>query len=432
MDLLLRNARLVDGRLVDLAIESGVFRRVGPDLDQDAETELDAGGRLVTPPLVDSHVHLDAALTVGDPAFNESGTLQEGIQLWGERKKTLTKEDIKRRALKAIKWEVAQGTLFIRSHVDVCDENLTALRALIELRDEVRDLCELQLVAFPQDGIFSSPETPGLMERSLILGADVVGGIPHHEFTRELGERDVHLAFELARKHNRPIDCHTDETDDPNSRFTEVMAANAISDDLYGRVTASHCTAMHSYDNAYAFKLLGLLARSGINVVANPFDNIILQGRADTYPKRRGMARVKELLGAGVNVSLGHDSIMDPWYPLGRGDMLGAASMALHVLQMSGKDEIDEVFGLVTHRAARTLGVEDRYGIEEGKPANLVVFDAPDRFETLRQTPARLYVIKDGAVVASTQPARSRIWRGEKPEDVSFFREDSVELYPGE
>ena len=432
MDLLLRNVRLVDGRLVDLAIESGVFRRIGPDLDQDAETELDAGGRLVTPPLIDSHVHLDAALTVGDPAFNESGTLQEGIQLWGKRKKSLTKEDVKRRALKAIKWEVAQGTLFIRSHVDVCDENLAALRALIELRDEVRDLCELQLVAFPQDGIFSSPETPGLMERSLILGADVVGGIPHHEFTRELGERDVHLAFELARKHNRPIDCHTDETDDPNSRFTEVMAANAISDGLYGRVTASHCTAMHSYDNAYAFKLLGLLARSGINVVANPFDNIILQGRADTHPKRRGMARVKELLGVGVNVSLGHDSIMDPWYPLGRGDMLGAASMALHVLQMSGKDEIDEVLGLVTHRAARTLGVEDRYGIKEGKPANLVVFDAPDRFETLRQTPARLYVIKDGVVVASTEPARSRIWRGEKPEDVSFFREDSAELYPGE
>lgn len=432
MDLLLRNARLVDGQLVDLAIEGGVFRLIGPNLNLGAATEIEAGGRLVTPPLVDSHVHLDAALTVGDPSYNESGTLLEGIRLWGERKKSLTKEDVKRRALQAIKWEVAQGTLFIRSHVDVCDENLTALRALIELRDEVRDLCELQLVAFPQDGIFSSPGVPELMERSMTLGADVVGGIPHHEFTREQGESDVHLAFELARRHNRPIDCHTDETDDPNSRFTEIMAANAIRDGLYGRVTASHCTAMHSYDNAYAFKLLGLLARSGINVVANPFDNIILQGRADTYPKRRGMTRVKELLEAGVNVSLGHDSIMDPWYPLGRGDMLGAASMALHILQMSGKDEIDEVFGLVTDRAARTLGIEDRYGIEEGKPANLVVFDAPDRFETLRRTPARLHVIKDGAIVASTEPARSQIWRDGASEEVSFTREDNAGLYLGE
>lgn len=420
MDLLVRNARLSSGQLVDLAIDEGTFRRIGPSLDLDAGREIDAGGRLVTPPLVDSHVHLDAALTVGDPAYNASGTLGEGIQIWGERKERLTKEDVKRRAAQAIKWEVAQGTLFIRSHVDVCDPDLTALRALIELRDEVQDICELQLVAFPQDGIYSSPEVPDLMDKALSLGADVVGGIPHYEFTRELGERDVHLAFELARKHNCPIDCHTDETDDPNSRFTEIMAANAIRDGLRGRVTASHCTAMHSYDNAYASKLVGLLARSGINVVANPFDNIILQGRADTYPKRRGMTRVKELLAAEVNVSLGHDSIMDPWYPLGRGDMMGAASMALHVLQMSGKDEIDEIFTLVADRASRTLGIGDRYGIEEGKPADLVIFDAPDCYEALRLNPARLYVVKNGVVVANTEPARARIWRGGAVEEVNF------------
>jgi cytosine deaminase len=425
-DLLVRDARLAgSGHRVDIVVEGGMFRRIGPGLDVSAGREIDAGGRLVAPPLVDSHVHLDAVLTAGDPRPNESGTLLEGIQIWGERKKKLTKEDVKRRAIEAIRWEVAQGTLFIRSHVDVCDPELTALRALIELREEVRDIVELQLVAFPQDGVYSFPEGPQLMEKALSLGADVVGGIPHHEFTRELGEKDVHLAFELARRYNRPIDCHTDETDDPHSRFTETMAANAIRDGLGERVTASHCTAMHSYDNAYAFKLIQLLARSGINVVANPFDNIVLQGRFDTYPKRRGMARVKELLAAGVNVSLGHDSIMDPWYPLGRGDMLGAASLALHILQMSGEDEVEEVFDLVTQRAARTLGITDKYGIEEDKPAHLVIFDAANRSEALRLNPARLRVIKDGRVVATTDPARSRILRDDgNGETVTFVPPD--------
>ncbi|HET7480114.1 MAG TPA: cytosine deaminase, partial [Rubrobacteraceae bacterium] len=365
VDLLIANARLLDGQVVDIAVKDGTFYRIGAGLDLSADQRIEAGGRLVAPPLVDSHVHLDAVLTVGEPRFNQSGTLLEGIQIWGERKKSLTKEDVKRRALEAIKWEVAQGTLFIRSHVDVCDPNLTALKALVELREEVRDIVDLQLVAFPQDGIFAIPEGPRLMERAMELGADVVGGIPHYEFTRDLGEKDVHLAFDLAKRFGRPLDLHTDETDDPNSRFTEIIAANAIRDGLSGKATASHCTAMHSYDNAYAFKLIRLLARAGVNVVANPFDNVVLQGRFDTYPKRRGMARVKELLEAGVNVSLGHDSIMDPWYPLGRGDMLGAASLGLHVLQMSGQSEIDEMLNLVTTRAARTLGIEDRYGIEE-------------------------------------------------------------------
>jgi cytosine deaminase len=423
VDLLVRDARLADGRVVDIAVEGGIFRRIGPDLGLSSGTEVRADGRLVTPPLVDSHVHLDAALTAGDPRHNASGTLVEGIEIWGERKEKLSREDVKHRALQAIKWEVAQGTLFIRSHVDVCDPSLTALRALIEVREEVRDVCELQLVAFPQDGVFSSPDGPDLMEEALSLGADVVGGIPHHEPTRELGEKDVHLAFELAKRHGRPIDCHTDETDDPLSRFTEIMAHNAARDGLGSRVTASHCTAMHSYDNAYAAKLLRLLARGGINVVANPFDNVILQGRFDTYPKRRGMARVKELLAAGVNVSLGHDSIMDPWYPLGRGDMLGAAGLALHVLQMSGEGEIPQVYDLVTTAAARTLGVEDRYGIEEGKPANLIILDAETRFDALRLGATRLRVIKDGRTVATTEPARANLHRHDATEPVTFIPE---------
>lgn len=424
-DLLIRDARLSDGSVRDITVKDGIFLRIGEGLRVSAAREIEAGGRLVTPPLVDSHVHLDAVLTVGEPRFNGSGTLLEGIQIWGERKRRLTKEDVKRRALEAIKWEIAQGTLFIRSHVDVCDPDLTALKALVELREEVRDIVDLQLVAFPQDGIFSTPEGPDLMRRAMELGADVVGGIPHYEFTRELGERDVHLAFELAERFDRPLDLHVDETDDPNSRFTEVIAANAIRDGLSGRATASHCTAMHSYDNAYAFKLIRLLARAGVNVVANPFDNVVLQGRFDTYPKRRGMTRVKELLEADVNVSLGHDSIMDPWYPLGRGDMLAAASLGLHVLQMSGQGEIDEMLQLVTTRAARTLDIEDRYGIEEGKPASLVIFDATTPFDTLRLNPARLHVIKDGRTVAATEPARTTLQReGAEPETVTFSPAD--------
>lgn len=424
VDLLIRHARLLDGRIADLAIAAGVFVRIGADLSVAARQELDASGQLTTPPLADCHMHLDSVLTLGQPRFNESGTLLEGIQLWSERKPSLTKDDVKRRALTALTWAVAQGTLWMRSHVDICDPDLTALRALLELRDEVRDIIDLQLVAFPQDGIFSFPAGPDLLDQALALGADVVGGIPHYEATAALGEQDVHFVFELARKYGRPIDCHCDETDDPHSRFVEVLAANAIRDGLQGRVTASHCTAMHSYDNAYAFKLLRLLARAGVNIVANPLINIILQGRFDTYPKRRGMARVKELLAAGVNISLGHDCIMDPWYPLGRGDMLAVAQMALHVGQLSGRDEIDAVFDLITTHAARTLGVTDRYGIEEGKPASLVIFDATSRFDLLRLNPARRWVLKNGHVVATTQPARSELQRpGQERETIAFTLE---------
>lgn len=428
LDLVIRNARLAHspgGRTTDLGIEDGRFVRIEPDVRETAAEEFDAGGRLVSPPLIDSHVHLDAALTVGEPRFNESGTLLEGIQIWEERKKSLTKEDVKSRALEAIKWEVSQGTLFIRSHVDVCDPELTALKALVELREEVRDIVELQLVAFPQDGIHSFPGGPELMEKALELGADVVGGIPHYEATRDLGEKSLDFVFDLAKRYGKPIDCHTDETDDPISRFTEVMAESAMREKMGERVTASHCTAMHSYDNAYAFKLIRLIAKSGMNVVANPFDNVILQGRFDTYPKRRGMTRVKELLEAGVNVSLGHDSIMDPWYPLGKGDMVEAASLALHILQMSGQEEIPEVFELVTRRAARTLGVTDRYGIERDKPASFVVFDSSSREEALRLNPDRLRVFKDGRLVGSTEPSRSTLHRGEDSESVDFCRSNS-------
>ena len=412
-DLVVRNAQLHrQAQTVDIAIQEGRFVRIGPDLsDATATREIDVAGRLVVPPFIDAHVHLDAVLTVGKPRYNSTGTLLEGIQIWSERKPDLTHEDVKRRALEEIRWEVAQGTLFIRSHVDVCDPRLTALRALLEVREEVRDICDLQLVAFPQDGILSFPNGRELMRQALELGCDLVGGIPHYEWTRDMGVEDVHYAFALAKEFNRDIDCHCDETDDPLSRFTEVMAADTLQQGWQGRVTASHCTAMHSYDNAYAFKLMRLLAAAQVNVVANPFDNIVLQGRFDTYPKRRGITRVKELLATGVNVALGHDSIMDPWFPLGRGDMLAAAQLALFLCHMSGYDEIQDVLDLITGNGARVLRIEDRYGIEEGKPASFLVLDAPSAFEALRLVPARLHVFKDGREIATTQPARSIVKR---------------------
>jgi cytosine deaminase len=414
-DLIIRHARLHRrDELVDIAIANGQFARIAPNLTEgDAAREIDADGRLLSPPFIDSHVHLDAVLTVGNPRYNTSGTLLEGIQIWSEYKPQLSVADVKKRALTAIGWEVAQGTLHIRSHVDVCDPQLTALRALLEVREEVRDICDLQLVAFPQDGILSFPNGRALMRQALELGCDLVGGIPHYEWTNAMGLEDVHYAFELAREFNRDIDCHCDETDDPHSRFTEVMAADTLNQGWQGRVTASHCTAMHGYNDAYAFKLIRLLARAQVNVVANPFDNVTLQGRFDTYPKRRGITRVKELLASGVNVSLGHDSIMDPWFPLGRGDMLAAAQLALLLCQMSGYTEIQDVLDLITTNAARTLRIQDRYGIEEGKPADFLVLDASNAFEALRLLPPRLHVFKAGREIASTTPSRSILRRTE-------------------
>lgn len=412
-DLVIRHAQLHrrDG-LVDIAIAGGQFVRIAPNLTQvDAAREIDAAGRLLSPPFIDAHIHLDAVLTVGKPRYNASGTLLEGIQIWSEFKPQLRFEDVKKRALTAIGWEVAQGTLHIRSHVDVCDPELTALRALLEVREEVRDICDLQLVAFPQDGILSFPNGRELMRQAMELGCDLVGGIPHYEWTRDMGVEDVHYAFALAKEFNRDIDCHCDETDDPHSRFTEVMAADTLQQGWQGRVTASHCTAMHSYNDAYTFRLLRLLARAQVNVIANPFDNITLQGRFDTYPKRRGITRVKELLASGVNVSLGHDSIMDPWFPLGRGDMLAAAQLALFLCHMSGYEEIQDVLDLITTNAARTLRIQDRYGIEEGKPADFLILDAFNAFEALRLLPPRLHVFKSGREIASTTPSRSVLRR---------------------
>ena len=386
----------------------------------DGRPELDAEGRLLSPPLVDPHVHMDAVLTVGEPRHNESGTLIEGIQTWAERKPFLTHQDVKARALEAIRWEVAQGTGLIRSHVDVCDPNLVALRALIELREEVRDIVDLRLIAFPQDGILSFPNGKELMREAMRLGCDVIGGIPHYEWTRDDGVEEVHFIFDLAKEIGAPIDLHCDETDDEQSRFLEVVAARTIRDGMGGRVVAGHTTAMGSYNDNYAFKLIQILKRAGVTIVANPLDNIVLQGRFDTYPKRRGMTRVKELDAAGINVACGHDSIMDPWYPLGRGSMLDALSMLVHVAQMTGRSELYRAYEMVTTNPAKAAEVP--WGVEEGLPANFVVFDCTDETEAIRLRPAARWVVRLGRVVAETEPARSVVHHAGTSGSVTFTK----------
>jgi len=417
VDLLIRNVR-VDGQVVDIAIEDGRFVRIGPSLDADAPQTIDAEGRLATPPLVDCHLHLDASLTAGRPRYNQSGTLIEGIHVWGELKESLTAEDVFERAREVARWSAAQGTLYIRAHADVSAKNEAPLRGLLRLRDELADLVTIQVTAFPQDGIYSHPANDELFENALRLGADCVGGIPHYEPTAELGLREVHRVFELAKQYSRRIDVHCDETDDPNSRFLEVMADNTVQHGLAGRVTASHCTAMGSYEPYYSSKLRGFLRRAGINVVVNPYANSLIQGRLDPYPKRRGFAQLKELLAEGVNVSLGNDVIVDPWYLLGKADLVDAASLALHFTYMSGLEEIPQMLQCATTHGARTLGVEDDYGIEEGKPADLVIFDAPTPLEVMRLKPVRRWVIRRGRVIAETTPPVTRL----EGEPVTFGR----------
>ncbi len=426
--LIVRNARLhptatAEPGLQDVVVDGETITKVQPAgaAPADGRLELDAEGRLLSPPLVDPHVHLDAVLTVGEPRYNESGTLIEGIQTWAERKPSLTHEDVKARALEAIRWEVAQGTGLIRSHVDVCDPNLVALRALLELRGEVRDIVDLRLIAFPQDGVLSFPDGRELMREAMRLGCDVIGGIPHYEWTRDDGVEEVHFLFDLARETGAAIDLHCDETDDEQSRFLEVVAARTMRDGMQGRVVAGHTTAMGSYNDNYAFKLIQILKRAGVTIVANPFDNIVLQGRFDTYPKRRGMTRVKELDAAGINVACGHDSIMDPWYPLGRGSMLDALSMLVHVGQMTGRGELFRAYEMVTTNPARAAEVP--WGVKEGLPANFVVFDCVDEAEAIRLRPAARWVVRSGRVVAETEPARSVVHRVEESAPVTFVRQ---------
>lgn len=422
MSLIVRNARVPGfDAPVDVAVHGERIARIGASRPERADVEIDADGCLVTPALVEPHLHLDAVLTEGQPRHNRSGSLFEGIEIWGERVPSLTVDDVTRRAETALRWLLAHGVTRLRAHVDVCDPTLTAVRALLAVRAAWRETIDIQLVAFPQQGIYSFPDGEQLMVEALELGVDVVGGIPHYEWTREYGERDVKTALALAVRYGRPADLHCDETDDEHSRFLEVLAAETIRLGLQGRVTASHTTAMHSYNNAYADRLIRLVRTAGIHVVSNPLDNSVLQGRFDTYPVRRGHTRVKELLRAGVNVALGHDSIMDPWYPLGVGDPVQSCFVMVHYGQMSGHEELATLLDFVTVRAARCLGVED-YGLAEGRRADLVVWDAPTAVDAVRTLAPRRAVIARGRLVARTEPRRTTVTVNGRDETVTFLR----------
>ena len=424
LDLLIHNATLPDGRTqMGVAVQNGLITEVAPGLSPasaSAHKTLDAQGLLLSPPFVDAHFHMDATLSYGLPRINASGTLLEGIALWGELKPLLTQEALIERALAYCDWAVAKGLLAIRSHVDVCDPRLLAVEALLEVKRRVAPYLDLQLVAFPQDGVLRDPQGMDKLKKALAMGVDVVGGIPHFERTMAQGALSVRLLCELAAEQGRLVDMHCDESDDPLSRHIETLAFETQRLGLQGRVNGSHCTSMHSMDNYYVSKLLPLIAESGVSVVANPLINITLQGRHDSYPKRRGMTRVPELLMHGVEVGFGHDCVMDPWYSLGAADMLDVASMGLHVAQMTSQAAMRQCFEAVTTAPARILHLAG-YGLEKGCNADFVLLQARDPVEAIRLRATRLKVFKRGQLVAESPAATAALHLPGRPAHTSWM-----------
>ena len=420
LDLLITNATLPDGRTnASVAVQDGLIVEVALGMTADAHETLDAQGQLLTPPFVDAHFHMDATLSYGLPRVNQSGTLLEGIALWGELKPLLTQEALVERAMQYCDWAVAKGLLAIRTHVDICDARLLAVDALLEVKKRVAPYIDLQLVAFPQDGLLRAPGALENLKRALDKGVDVVGGIPHFERTMQDGAQSVKLLCEIAAERGLLVDMHCDESDDPLSRHVESLAFEAQRLGLQGRIVGSHLTSMHSMDNYYVSKLLPLMREAGVGVIANPLINITLQGRHDTYPKRRGMTRVPEQLAHGLTVAFGHDCVMDPWYSLGSGDMLEVASMGLHVAQMTSQSAMHQCFDAVTINPAKLMHLKG-YGIEKGCRADFVLLQARDPVEALRLRATRLKVFKHGKVIAETAPAVSRLSLPDRPDTTSW------------
>ena len=417
LDLLIKGGILPDGRQADIAIKEDKIKEVLPRINSEAREVYECSNCLVSPPFVDPHFHLDATLSRGIPRANRSGTLLEGIKLWSELKPLLTYEAVKERALAYCDWAVSMGLLAIRTHVDVCDPNLTGVEALRDVQAEIRPYMDLQLVAFPQDGLFRSPNGLKNLCRALDLGVEVIGGIPHFERTMQDGTDSVAKLCSLAAQRDLVVDIHCDETDDPMSRHIETLANETISNGLKGRVTASHLTSMHSMDNYFASKLLDLIAEAEISVVANPLVNIIVQGQHDTYPKRRGLTRVPEMIELGIRVGWGQDCVLDPWYPLGKADMLDVAHMGLHLAQMTSRDEIQHCFEMITTENAHIMGLES-YGIEQNCRADLVVLDAADPVEAIRLRADRLLVVSRGKVVSRKTRSLPKLAIAGRPEEV--------------
>ena len=421
LDLLIQNATLPDGRTdISIAVQDGRIVEVTQALQAAAHETVDAAGLLVSPPFVDAHFHMDSTLSYGQPRVNESGTLLEGIALWGELKPHLTHDAIVARALAYCDWAVARGLLAIRSHVDTSHPSLLPVQALLDVKKRVAPYLDLQLVAFPQDGVLRAPGGLANLTRALDLGVEVVGGIPHFERTYDQGTESVKLLCELAAERGKRVDMHCDESDDPHSRHVETLASETHRLGLQGRVTGSHLTSMHSMDNYYVSKLIALMAEAQLGVVANPLINITLQGRHDTYPKRRGMTRVPELMAAGLTVAFGHDCVLDPWYSGGSADMLEAAHMGLHVGQMTSQAAMRQCFDAVTVNPARLLGLEG-YGIAPGCHADFVLLHAQNPAEAVRLRATRLAVYRRGKKVAGSPAPVTTLALPDRPASVDFL-----------
>lgn len=422
-DMIIRNANLSSGETgFDIGITKGKITAIEKNLTSECGQEIDATGRLVSPAFCDPHFHMDATLSLGKPRMNMSGTLLEGIALWGELRPIVTKEELVERALRYCDLAVSQGLLFIRSHVDTSDPRLVTAEAMLEVRERVAPYIDLQLVAFPQDGYYRAPDGAKALEKALDMGIEIVGGIPHFERTMEDGRRSVEALCRIAADRGLMVDMHCDETDDPMSRHIETLTAETVRHGLQGRVSGSHLTSMHSMDNYYVSKLIALMAEAEINAIPNPLINIMLQGRHDTFPKRRGLTRVRELIEAGINVSFGQDCTMDPWYSMGSADMLEVAHMGVHVSQMGGVDEKKKLFDAITINSAKTMGLEN-YGLTFGSNADLVVLQAADVVEAIRLKPTRLYVLKAGEIVSSSPARIATLTLPDRPASIDMGRD---------
>lgn len=421
IDILIKNAKLSDGKTKDIVVNNGKIVGVDYDIDVQAAEIIHCSGNLVTPSFVDPHFHMDATLSYGIPEVNKSGTLLEGIELWGKLKPLLTYESVKQRALKYCDWAVSMGILAIRTHVDVCDDRLLAVDALKEVKEQVKPYLDIQLVAFPQDGLYRTPNSRNNLIRSLDRGIDVVGGIPHFERTMQQGTDSIYDLCKIASERGLPVDMHCDETDDPMSRHVEVLADATLRYGLQKRVTGSHLTSLHSMDNYYASKLLDLIAESQISVISNPLVNIIVQGQHDTYPKRRGLTRVKEMIDRGILVGWGQDCVLDPWYPLGGADMLDVAHMGLHLTQMTSQKDMHHCFEMITTENAKILEL-DSNEIVINNPANLIVLDASDQIEAIRLRSDKLFVISKGKIVSRKAPSQASLSIKGRPKKVTRWQ----------